>query len=144
MFKLNAKFDEYSLLYSLSHFEFDGHTVYNMLIQQCLPPPLTSTVKSSLFTHAHFSPLSLAARLHWCHTNHSHYINNGWPFLGQTSYVHLSKWEENEVQLAKCTCFAIWSSLLFQINNVYICLRNIKITVISRKLHCSFFKHTRH
>ena len=63
MFKLNAKFDVDSLLYSLSHFECDGHTVH-MLTQWCLLPPLTSTVKSSLFTHAHSSPLSLAARLH--------------------------------------------------------------------------------
>ena len=47
--------------------------------------PLTSTVKSSLFTHTHSSPLSLAARLHRCCTNHSCYINNGWTFSGQTS-----------------------------------------------------------
>ena len=51
MFKLNAKLDADSLLYSLSHFECDGHTVH-MLTQQHLPPPLTSTVKLSLFTHA--------------------------------------------------------------------------------------------
>ena len=37
-----------------------------MPTQWHLPPPLTSTVKSSLFTHAHSSPLSLAARLHGC------------------------------------------------------------------------------
>ena len=30
---------------------------------------LTSTVKLSLFTHVHSSPLSLAAGLHLCHTN---------------------------------------------------------------------------
>ena len=83
-FKLNAKFDADSLLYSLSHFECDGHTVH-VLTQWRLLPPLTSTVKS-LFTHAHSSPLSLAARLHGCHTNHSHYINNGWTFSGQISY----------------------------------------------------------
>ena len=41
-----------------------------------LLPPLTSTVKSSLFMHAHSSPLSSAARLHPCHINHSHYINS--------------------------------------------------------------------
>ena len=63
MFKPNAKFDADSLLYSLSHFECDGHTVH-MLSQWRLPPPLTSTVKSSLFTHVHSSPLSLAARLY--------------------------------------------------------------------------------
>ena len=39
-----------------------GHTVH-MLTQQHLLPSLTSTVKS-LFTRAHSSPLSLAARLH--------------------------------------------------------------------------------
>ena len=79
MFKLNAKFDADSLLYLLSHFECDGHMVH-MLTQQHLPPPLTSTVKSSLFTHAHSSLLSLAARLRWCCANHSHYISNGWIF----------------------------------------------------------------
>ena len=67
MFKLNAKFDADSLLYSLSHFECDSHTVH-MLTQWCLPPPLTGIVKSSLFTHVHSSPLSSAVRLHQCHT----------------------------------------------------------------------------
>ena len=85
LFKLNEKFDADPLLYSLSHFECDCHTVH-MLSQQCLPPPLTSTVKSYLFTHAHSSPLSLAARLHWCSANCFHYINNGWPFSGQASH----------------------------------------------------------
>ena len=63
MFKLNTKFDTDSLLYLLHHFECDSHTVH-MLPQQRLPPPLSSTVKSSLFTHACSSPLFLAARLH--------------------------------------------------------------------------------
>ena len=40
------------LLYSLSHFECDDHTVH-MLTQWRLLPPLKSTVKSSLFTHVH-------------------------------------------------------------------------------------------
>ena len=75
MFKLNATFDADWLLYSVSHFECDGHTAH-MLTQRRLPPPLTSTVKSSLFTHGHSSPLSLAARLHWCHANHFHIIRN--------------------------------------------------------------------
>ena len=65
MFKLNATFEADSLLYSLSHFECDGHTIH-MLTQWHLPPPLTSTVKSLLFTHAYSSPLSLGARLHRC------------------------------------------------------------------------------
>ena len=83
MFKLNAKFDADWLLYSVSHFECDGHTV-PMLTQRRLPPPLTSTVKSSLYMHAHSSPLSLAARLHQCRTNCSPHINNGWAFSRQT------------------------------------------------------------
>ena len=53
----NTKSDADSLLWSLSHFECTSHTVH-MLTQRCLPPPLTSTVKSSLFTHAHSSPLT--------------------------------------------------------------------------------------
>ena len=60
MFKLNTKFDADSWLSSLSHFECVGHTVH-ILTQWRLPPPLTSTEKSSLFTHAHSSPLRLAA-----------------------------------------------------------------------------------
>ena len=51
MFKLNAKFDTDLLLYLLSHFECDGHTVH-MLTQGHLPPPLTSTVTLSLL-HMH-------------------------------------------------------------------------------------------
>ena len=92
IFTLNTKFDADSLLYSLSNFESDGHTVH-MLTQRRLLPPLTSTVKSSLFTHAHSSPLSLAARSHRCH--YYRYINNinhGWIFSGQISfyiYIHI-------------------------------------------------------
>ena len=52
MFKLNAKFDADLLLRSLSHFEKDSNTAH-MLTQRHLPPPLTSTVTSSLLTHAH-------------------------------------------------------------------------------------------
>ena len=88
MFELNTKFDADLLLYSLSHFEYNRNTIH-MLTQQHLPPPLTSTVKSSLFIHVHPSPLSLAARLHQCCTNHSHYFNNGWTFSRQISYSWL-------------------------------------------------------
>ena len=89
MFKLNAKSDADSLLYLLSHFECDGHTVL-LLNLTASTAPLTSPVKSSLFTHAHSSPLSLAARLHQCRANHSCYTNNGWTFSGQTSYTSSS------------------------------------------------------
>ena len=85
MFKLNTKFDVDSLLYC--HFECNDHTVH-MLTQQHPPPPLTSAVNSSLFTHVHsspLSPLSLATRLHRCQANCSHYVNDGWIFSGQTS-----------------------------------------------------------
>ena len=54
MFKLNADV----LLYSFIHFEYDCNTGH-MLTQRHLPPPLTSTVKSPLFTRAPSSPLSL-------------------------------------------------------------------------------------
>ena len=74
------------LFYSLSHFECDSHTVH-MLTQWHLPPPLTSTVKLSLFMHAHSSPLSVVARLHCLRANHCHFINNGRTFSGQTSYI---------------------------------------------------------
>ena len=60
MFKLHARLDADSLLYLLSHFECDSHTVH-MLTEWHLPSPLTSTVKSSLFTHVHSSLPSLAA-----------------------------------------------------------------------------------
>ena len=89
MYKLKAKFDADLLLSLLSHFECDSHTVH-MLTQWRLLPPLTSTVKSSLFMHVHSSPLSLAARLHAYHTHHSHYINSGWTFSGQTSYIPMT------------------------------------------------------
>ena len=84
-FKLNTKFYTDSLLNLLSHFECDGHTVH-VLTQQHPLPPLTSTVKSSLFMHAHSCLLSLAARLHPCHTNSSRYI--GWTFSRQMSYIY--------------------------------------------------------
>ena len=87
VFKLNSKFDAESLLYSLSHFDCSGHTAH-MLTQGRLLPPLSSTVKSS-FMFAHSSPLSLAARLHRCRVNCSHYINNSWTSSGQTSYIVL-------------------------------------------------------
>ena len=87
MFKLNAKFDADLLFYLLSHFECKGHTVHMLTHQGCLPPLLTSTVKLSLFMHMHSGPFCLAARLHRCCTNHSHNINNGWPFSRQTLYI---------------------------------------------------------
>ena len=89
MFKLNAKPDADSFPDLLSHFECNGCTVH-MLTQQHLPPPLTSTVKSSLFTHDHSSPLSLAARLHRCCTNHYCFINNSWTFFRRDLLLHTS------------------------------------------------------
>ena len=51
-------------------------TQYTCLLNWSLPPSLTSTVKSSLLTYVHSSPLPLTARLHWYFANYSHYINN--------------------------------------------------------------------
>ena len=56
MFKLNAKFDADSLLYWLSH-SYATSTQYTCSLTGHLPPPLTSTVKSSLFMHACSTPL---------------------------------------------------------------------------------------
>ena len=58
MFKLNAKFHAASLVYSLIYFDCYGHTVHT-LTQWHLLPPLTTTVKSSLFTLAHSSQPTL-------------------------------------------------------------------------------------
>ena len=100
-FKLNTKFVADSLLYSLCHFECDGHAVH-MLNKNHLPPPLTSSVRSSLFTHAYSSPVSLAARLHQCCLHLSHCINNGWTFPGQTSYILFKRWKKLGPALKEC------------------------------------------
>ena len=88
MFKPNTKFNADLLLYSLCHFECEGHTVQH-LTQWHLPLSLTSRMKSLLFMHAHSSSLSLADKLHQCHANQSHYINNGLTFSRQTSYMSM-------------------------------------------------------
>ena len=89
-----------------SHFECNSHTVH-IFTQWHLLPPLTSTVKSSLFTHEHSSPLSLTARLYQCCTNHSCYINNGWTFSRQTIYIR----EEEGVKEANL--FNRWGDSVF-------------------------------
>ena len=71
-FKLNTKLDGDLLLYSLSHFECEGHTGH-VLTQQCLLPPLTSTVKSSLM-HVRSGPIFLATSLRRYHANCSHML----------------------------------------------------------------------
>ena len=85
MFKLNVKFVADSLLHS--------SVIFNVTAPQYTCSlngiPLTGTVKSSLFTHAHSSPLSLAARLHQCCTNSSRHTNSGWTFPGQTLYINI-------------------------------------------------------
>ena len=85
-FKLNAKCDADSLLYLLSHFECNSHTVH-MLTQRHLPLPRMSTMKLLLFTYAHSSP---PIHSPWLPGYHSHYINNGWTFSGQTKSLSLS------------------------------------------------------
>ena len=101
MFKLKSYYDADSLLYSLSHFECNGHILHT-LTQWRLLPPLTSTMKLSLFTHAYSSPLSLAARLYRCCTNCSCYINNGWTFSG-------------DVCVCVCVCVIYYKNWLMQL-----------------------------
>ena len=81
MFKLSAKSDADSQSFWMQW----PHSTHAPSMASTAPP-LTSTVKLSLFTHAHSSPLSLAARLHRCCTNCSRYINNGWTFSGDLIY----------------------------------------------------------
>ena len=77
--------------YSTGSVILNATATVHMLTQWHLPSPLTSTVKLTLFTHAHYSPLSLAARLHWCLSNCSHYTNNSWTLSRQTSYNFASQ-----------------------------------------------------
>ena len=82
MFKLNAKFDVDPLLYLLSHFECNGHTVH-MITQGHLL--LHFPVKLSLLIPVHSSPLSLASGLHQFCANHLHCIYYSWTFSRQIS-----------------------------------------------------------
>ena len=122
MFKINPKFDADSLLYLLSHFECDGHTVH-MLTQKHLPPPLTTTVKSSLLTRALSSPLSLAARLHQCHTNHSRCINDGWTFSGTTSiYIYTPTHKD----FASSLTTRLWDLIILGLKNFIFSYNKVK------------------
>ena len=91
MFKLKARFDADLLPYSLilnataTQYTRSFNGVYHR-------PPLTRAVTVSLFTHAHSSPLSLAARVHRCCAKSSHCINNGQTFSGQTSLYYWKLW----------------------------------------------------
>ena len=105
MFKLKTKFDADSLLCLLSHFEHNSHTVH-MLTQGYLVPPLTTTVKLSLFMHEHPSLLFLAARLHQCRTNLSHYINNRWSFSGPSC-------------VCVCVCVCVYHTLFVRLYTDY-------------------------
>ena len=114
--------------------------------------PLTSTGKSSLFIHAHSSPLSLAASLHPCQANHSHYINNGWTFSRQTSYVHTKTctWmftaalfiiARSRKQL-QCPPVGEWINTLWYLQTMdYSVLKRNELPSyekIQRKLHCYY------
>ena len=53
--------------------------------------PPTNEYSEVIIVHAcTFQSTSLSARLHGCHTDRSHYFNNGWNFPGQTSYLNVS------------------------------------------------------
>ena len=59
--------------------------------------------------HVHSSSLSLAARLHWCHANHSCYINYGWlEFFRQTSYIYI--WNYYYIYIHRCiyVCMCVY------------------------------------
>ena len=115
MFKNNTIWCRFIAL--LPHFECDSHTVA-ILTQWHLLPPLTSIVESSFSTHVHFSPLSLATRLCRCHANRSCYINNGWPFSGQTLYVHCLCLQ---VSLPLCVCLCVLCVCIHLFTRVHVC-----------------------
>ena len=84
MFKVNTKFDADSLFYILNVMttqntcSLNGIYCPHWLVQW-------SHHHSCMDIPVHTWTLSLAARLHWCCTNHSCYINNCWTFFWQTS-----------------------------------------------------------
>ena len=128
-----------------------------MLTQQCLLPTLTSTMKLSLFTHVHSSPLSLAVRWHQCHANLSHYINKDWTFSDRLHILREYDWI-----MIKCILFHFtngrtglylflrieivshWKYILFlnqlmvfifiNVRQEYLFLRSVYC-----RLHCDFF-----
>ena len=59
-----------------------------------------------------FQSTLLASRLHWCCTNCSHCINNGWAFSGQTSYMC--------VYITYNTYYLVQELYMYIIYNVYI------------------------
>ena len=67
-------------------------TQYTCSLNRVSCPPLISTVKSSCFKHVHSRTLSLGSRLHLCHANGSHYINNGWIKLYYKTTVIKTAW----------------------------------------------------
>ena len=80
MFKLNAKFDADLLLYLLSHLECHAHSMAST----------ASTDKCSevVIVHARaFQSTLLGCQVHQGCTNHFPYINNGWTFSRQATYV---------------------------------------------------------
>ena len=106
MFKLNAKFDADSLLFSLSPIECKA-TQYTCSLSGIYCPHWLA--QWSCHCHAHCSPLSLAVRLYWHCTNCPQYVNNGRTFSRQTMknlgcfyrtssfYVSLIGWTKREI-----------------------------------------------
>ena len=63
-----------------------SHTIHMFTQWHILPPWLVQWSCHCLHT-VHSSPLSLTAMLHWRHGSHCCFINNGFTFSGQTSYL---------------------------------------------------------
>ena len=112
MFKLNAKFDADSLLYSLSHFECNGHTVHT-LTQWFPPPPLTSTVKLSLF-NMHIP-------------GHSPWLP-GYIYVTQTFLLILTMAGLFLDRLCVCVCVCVCVYKIFTLEtNIMLCINYISI-----------------
>ena len=115
MFKLNTKSDADFLLYSLSHFwmQWPHSTRAHSMASTT---SADSTVKLSLFIYAHSSPLSLAARLHWCSINHSHCINNGWTFPNRPRIEYYSVLKRMDIPTPVTSWMNFEGTMLSEIN----------------------------
>ena len=87
MFKLKAKFDADLLLYFLSHFECDIHTIHMQSTASTTPTDQYSEVV--IVQACSFQSTLLGCQVASMSCKPFLYINNGCTFSRQTSYIHV-------------------------------------------------------
>ena len=87
MFKLNTKSDADSLPYLFTVISNVTATQYTCSLNGLYHPQCLVQWGCHCPHHVHSSWLSLAARLHQCHTNCSHCINNGGNFFPDRPHI---------------------------------------------------------